>query len=292
MPVSTQTSPMVTFNDIEAARTPKGGWTKVQLAEWGVPWPPPKGWKQRLIDQGAAPMLEAVTSAGQPVGTMKGLSVDAGPYPIEGMMTKKAYDKIAAGLNDAIAFAEGDQSKGKVSVNLRSLVESVDVAANLNLGATGSAIADCERALKRIAARAEALSGEWERVEIVRSRGPKLEFTGRLLADHEFQTRGRGPTFDMTLEVWETKGGAMIAASYGEPAGGGREIVEATVVKPIYRYDLDTHYQTAALADGDPSQSLDAQAMRFAVMDAFDWTDAARTMATKRLKWSLREEVE
>jgi len=31
--------------DIEAAKTPHGGWTRAQLAQWGVPWPPPKGWR-------------------------------------------------------------------------------------------------------------------------------------------------------------------------------------------------------------------------------------------------------
>lgn len=30
------------------ARTIRGGWTRAQLAEWGVPWPPPGGWKERL----------------------------------------------------------------------------------------------------------------------------------------------------------------------------------------------------------------------------------------------------
>jgi len=34
--------------DVEGSRSPKGGWTKKQLAEWGVPWPPPKGWKSEL----------------------------------------------------------------------------------------------------------------------------------------------------------------------------------------------------------------------------------------------------
>ncbi|WP_405808462.1 hypothetical protein OG524_35935 [Streptomyces sp. NBC_01520] len=34
---------------IEAAKTPKGAWTRAQLAEWSVPWPPPKGWKDELI---------------------------------------------------------------------------------------------------------------------------------------------------------------------------------------------------------------------------------------------------
>jgi hypothetical protein len=34
--------------EIEAARTPAGGWKRDQLAAWGVPWPPPKGWKDEL----------------------------------------------------------------------------------------------------------------------------------------------------------------------------------------------------------------------------------------------------
>lgn len=36
---------------IEAAMTEAGGWTKAQLAEWGVAWPPPHNWKMRLIQK-------------------------------------------------------------------------------------------------------------------------------------------------------------------------------------------------------------------------------------------------
>jgi hypothetical protein len=39
---------MPTAEEIEAAKTPRGGWTRAQLAEWGVPWPPPKGWRKAL----------------------------------------------------------------------------------------------------------------------------------------------------------------------------------------------------------------------------------------------------
>lgn len=35
---------------ILAARTPKGGWTRATLAGWNVAWPPPKGWKERLLN--------------------------------------------------------------------------------------------------------------------------------------------------------------------------------------------------------------------------------------------------
>ncbi|MFK4087179.1 hypothetical protein ACI2LF_23940 [Kribbella sp. NPDC020789] len=38
-------------DDIEAARTAAGGFTRAQLAAWGVTWPPPKGWKKDLNDR-------------------------------------------------------------------------------------------------------------------------------------------------------------------------------------------------------------------------------------------------
>lgn len=42
---------MPTKEEIENARTAKGGWTREQLARWGVSWPPPKGWKKRLVNE-------------------------------------------------------------------------------------------------------------------------------------------------------------------------------------------------------------------------------------------------
>ena len=36
--------------EIDAAKTAAGGWTRDQLAEWDVPWPPPKGWRRKLIE--------------------------------------------------------------------------------------------------------------------------------------------------------------------------------------------------------------------------------------------------
>lgn len=37
-----------TLAEIEAERTPKGGFTRETLRAWGVPWPPPKGWLRAL----------------------------------------------------------------------------------------------------------------------------------------------------------------------------------------------------------------------------------------------------
>ena len=43
------TQKRLTEEDIEAGRSPAGGFTEKQLAAWGVPWPPPKGWRHRLV---------------------------------------------------------------------------------------------------------------------------------------------------------------------------------------------------------------------------------------------------
>ena len=45
----------LTAEEIEAARSRRGGWTAATLAGWGVPWPPPKGWRERLIYGDGAP---------------------------------------------------------------------------------------------------------------------------------------------------------------------------------------------------------------------------------------------
>ena len=43
----------VPLAEIMAKQTERGGWTKRTLAKWGVPWPPPKGWKVFLLEHGA-----------------------------------------------------------------------------------------------------------------------------------------------------------------------------------------------------------------------------------------------
>jgi hypothetical protein len=51
---------MPTREEIANARTGNGGWTKKQLAAWGVPWPPPKGWKKAL--EGGQPVAAALAN--------------------------------------------------------------------------------------------------------------------------------------------------------------------------------------------------------------------------------------
>lgn len=38
----------LTIEEIMAARTPRGGWTKAQLIAWGLEWPVKSGWAKRL----------------------------------------------------------------------------------------------------------------------------------------------------------------------------------------------------------------------------------------------------
>lgn len=47
----TATEVLPSPEEIEAARTAAGGWTRDQLAAWGVAWPAPKGWKKQLTNR-------------------------------------------------------------------------------------------------------------------------------------------------------------------------------------------------------------------------------------------------
>ena len=135
---------------------------------------------------------------------------------------------------------------------------------------TLTALADCERTLRKVARRAETLSGEWKRIEIRQQRGPVIEFTGRMLCEGSATINGR-ETLDLALEVWETRGGALVAVSASTLSGeSGREEERALVVPA----------------------SDDAQAMRFAVMDFFGWRQEAKRMVRKQLDWQLQVEVE
>jgi HNH endonuclease len=67
--------------EVEQYKTPNGGWTRSDLASWGVPWPPPHGWKEQL---------EKAYHSGQTVGVILECIgcregkyfVDPDPYPI------------------------------------------------------------------------------------------------------------------------------------------------------------------------------------------------------------------
>ena len=45
----------ITEQDIEEGMTEAGGFDQETLAAWGVPWPPPKGWKNVLLGKQPRP---------------------------------------------------------------------------------------------------------------------------------------------------------------------------------------------------------------------------------------------
>lgn len=109
---------------------------------------------------------------------------------------------------------------------------------------------------------------EYEKVEIAQNRGPRLLFDGRLLASTSFAVPAKGLTID--LEIWQTRGGSLVAANFSSfDNGTGREFGEAVVIEP----------------------GPDEQARQFAVMDQFEWSDRARSMVRKQLKWKLSRQV-
>lgn len=134
-------------------------------------------------------------------------------------------------------------------------------------GEVFSVLADCRNALNRARYRVKAGRG-WERVEIRQMRGPLVEFTGRLLCSTEFVAHRKD--IRMTLELYETRGGALVAVNASNLADeSGQEDERCVVVPP----------------------TADVQAMRFAVMDAFEWNTEAKKMVRKQLGWDLRMEV-
>lgn len=208
-------------------------------------------------------------------------------------MSKKAFDKIADGLTDAIGLAKSgalevphkagetlivdNEKKVVARVTMRpvptdkgieGLAEIAQKALSVDYGAAKGAIADAQAALKRVIKRAEAAEGE--HFEIKTSRGPTVSFNGKLLCDHEFEA-GERTRLAIYIAIYQTNGGALVAESSSLLAnGGGKELIDTIVVE---------------VQD-------DVKAMQFAIMDFFDWAQGARNMVTKKLKWSLRRDVD
>jgi hypothetical protein len=47
--------PRISREEVEAGRSPAGGFTRAQLAAWQVPWPPPAGWLRTLLGEEDGP---------------------------------------------------------------------------------------------------------------------------------------------------------------------------------------------------------------------------------------------
>jgi hypothetical protein len=73
-------------DDVVRGMTPKGAWTRKQLAEWGVSWPPPKGWRKCLEEQwesGGAGRVMTPLSAGVHGIMQRTPPQDSGTAPVD-----------------------------------------------------------------------------------------------------------------------------------------------------------------------------------------------------------------
>lgn len=86
---------------IEATRTPAGGWKRDQLAAWGVPWPPPKGWKDELAERWQAPTTKGTTT-GYTYDSADRLSASGYVYDAFGRTTTLPNSQIGYYANDLV----------------------------------------------------------------------------------------------------------------------------------------------------------------------------------------------
>lgn len=126
------------------------------------------------------------------------------------------------------------------------------------------------KAMRKVAKRAVGRAdNRLEPVTIKQTRGPTLEFNGTLLGEYETGRMDNGGWFEG--ELWQTEGGSYVAVAYlrfahRDDDEGGR----AVIVPP----------------------SDDELARQAEVMNAFDWSPRARTMAREQLGWDLMQVVD
>lgn len=150
---------------------------------------------------------------------------------------------------------------------IEGFAEAAQAALAADYGQAKGAITVCRDLLRRIAKRAADKGSEY--FEIATTSGPTLSFNGNLLCEHEFDA-GEVTRINIYFAIYETVGGALIAEKSTVLADGtGKEFINTAVVEP----------------------QDDVLAMRSAIMDFFEWDIQARSMAVKKLKWSMWREV-
>ena len=90
----------LTEEEIEAGRTEKGGFKRATLAAWGVSWPPPKGWREALLNGDPVPLPGNMPTHSTIVG-------ESAPCSIEAQLLKEvALAVIDAGRGDILSSSK------------------------------------------------------------------------------------------------------------------------------------------------------------------------------------------
>lgn len=99
----------ISVEEIESAKTPRGAWTRVTLAKWGVPWPPPAGWRAALI-------------AGEPIPDPKSGKRDAHQGKAE-WARRRALDVDPDDLLHKVVMAVVNAGQGHILNEIEELAE-------------------------------------------------------------------------------------------------------------------------------------------------------------------------
>lgn len=125
----------LTIAEIHAAKTRKGGWTKETLAVWGVPWPPPKGWRAALV-------------AGKPIPS---------PQPVGTISASQVVEKLIGGTrSDAQIAKDGARAVIGQIDKLRYQLDQAERSAQYTLR-TGTTLKSDDAIWKRVGRAAATL---------------------------------------------------------------------------------------------------------------------------------------
>jgi hypothetical protein len=131
--------PKVAREEIWAARSPDGKFSREQLSVWGVPWPPPRGWIQAISRQGwrpkVRPEVESKPEAGPDpyadtmLAAAKALAVSAEKEHEAQLGRPKIFSSWLSSTLRAIAFVRGsDQpvTNEDIAVEIGRSIVTVD----------------------------------------------------------------------------------------------------------------------------------------------------------------------
>ena len=112
----------ITDSQIEAAKSPRGGFTRETLAAWGVPWPPPRGWRRALIEGRPIPERRPRRSRanGRKRPKVPGTSDQAESlvFAVASFLRERGHQEAADDLADnwqtAVAYMVGAAENGPV----------------------------------------------------------------------------------------------------------------------------------------------------------------------------------
>ncbi len=86
--------------EVAAACKGPGGWTKAQLAAWGVPYPPPKGWRAELERRHRLGLGVEPLDAGRPNHESRDRNASTAPTSTTGASTATPITVRDTGMID------------------------------------------------------------------------------------------------------------------------------------------------------------------------------------------------